>query len=1305
MSKNNQNKVPFFSLYRLTSKKDIAFISLGTISAVGNGIMQPLFGQLFGEMAQQFTPENTPDQVFQGSAVLAEYFLLVGVLSFFLSCSMLYCWIHVGEKQAINIRCSYFKSMIQQDISYFDSIHSNELSSKVALDCFKIQQAIGEKLCMYIYTLSMLAGSLIISFIKGWQIALVSCIIIPIVWQTCKFLTWVSSGVVKKTSQEYQQAGGVAEQALSSIRTIKSLNGEQFEANKFSALITKAYKVSIKYSIFTGIAYGIQNMMLFFDFSLTFWVGSLFIENQVTNQNMQRDYLFSDIIVVFLSIVLTSFRLGGASDSVNYFLEAQVSGFEIFSIIEKKPVIQQNESGIKFTDKVKEGQIQFENVKFAYPSRNGVEIFKGLNFQLQANKKTAFVGKSGCGKSTIIQLIERFYDPTQGSIYIDGVNIKEMQLNSLRLAIGYVSQEPILFATTIRENLRYSKSDATEEEMIEALKKANVWSFIQNQEKQLDTFVGQNGTQLSGGQKQRICIARAILKKPKILLLDEATSALDTKNETLIQKTLDQVTQGITTVIIAHRLSTIQSADEIIFLDEGQIMERGSHQELMDKKGFYFEFVKKQEKIEEKDKGNVALIDSPTKINSEELFNINLKKQTSLFTANNINFVQNLNLLTQKELLTSRQITQETNIPSQYLITNMYTETGQLNDLNTLNEQLQIDKILESNKEVPKQYSFFQMLKKLLTYDKKQTINAFLGIFFSIGNGIAYPFCGWVFGNIASILLNPKVDNFREKDDLYSIYFAVIGLVDLVSLTLQYFFQSRISETLTLTLRQDLFKKFLQMPVSWFDKPSNNSGALSSSLQIDCKQVNVLVGTTLTFNVNLYFLNKCLFLILKIQIANISSLICAILLGLSADWRTTLVGLFLMPLIVLANILFAIRMNIFSSKMNQSSEDTAQLINESSCHIRTVASLGNPLCFCENFKAILSKNISDINKSAFQAGMAIGFTNLALFGVYGIIFICGAAFHRSYDAEIRDILISILCLMFAALGIGKNTEFMGDAGASLVSANKIFQTLEQQDEIELNKGSLETDLINGELSFENVSFKYPERDAYVLKNVSFKIPAKSKVAFVGPSGSGKTSIIQLIQRFYSNYQGKILLDGINIKQYNLKQYRSLLGVVQQEPVLFTGTIKQNMIYNTQNVSEQDLTIASTLANTQEFIKSFEEGFEKQVGQRGIQISGGQKQRIAIGRVILKQPQIMLLDEATSALDSQNENQIQKSLNNVMQNKTSISIAHRISTIKDSDIIFVLENGQIVEQGDYNQLMNLKNHFFKLQQNLNNQDSS
>ncbi|EAR92380.2 ABC transporter family protein (macronuclear) [Tetrahymena thermophila SB210] len=1292
MSQNKNNKVPFFSLYRLASKQDIIFIFIGTISAVGNGVMQPLFGQLFGEMAQKFTPENTPDQVFEGSAVLAGYFILVGVLSFFLSCSMLYCWINVGEKQAINIRYSYFKSMIQQDISYFDSINSNELSSKVALDCFKIQQAIGEKLCMYIYTLSMLAGSLIISFIRGWQIALVSCIIIPIVWYTCKFLTWVSSGVVKKTSQEYQQAGGVAEQALSSIRTIKSLNGEQFEADKFSSLITKAYKVSIKYSIFTGIAYGIQNMMLFFDFSLTFWVGSIFIEKGITNQNMQRDYLFSDIIVVFLSIVLTSFRLGGATDSVNYFQEAQVSGFEVFSIIEKKPVIQQNESAIKFTDQVQDGKIQFENVRFAYPSRNGIEVFKGLNFQLQAKKKTAFVGKSGCGKSTIIQLIERFYDPTEGSIYIDGVNIKDMQLNSLRLAIGYVSQEPILFATTIRENLRYSKPDATEEEMIEALKKANVWSFIENQEHKLDTFVGQNGTQLSGGQKQRICIARAILKKPKILLLDEATSALDTKNEALIQLTLDEVTQGITTVIIAHRLSTIQSADEIIVIDDGQIMERGSHQELMEKNGFYFEFVKKQQKTEQNNENNNTLLETDRKLNqAEEFINIDLNKQTSLLFTNNI-LVQNLNGTSYKDLpTTQRQMSsnQDANLISQNLITNLYTETDtqQLNYQTSQNEN-KLDRIPQLNIEVPKQYSFFQMVKKLLTYDKKQTLNAFLGMFFSIGNGIAYPFCGWVFGNIASILLNPNVDHFREKADLYSIYFAVIGLVDLVSLTLQYFFQSRISETLTLTLRQNLFKKFLTMPISWFDKPSNNSGALSSSLQIDCKQVNVLVGTTLTFN-----------------IANVSSLICAILLGLSADWRTTLVGLFLMPLIVLANILFAVRMNIFSSKMNQSSEDTAQLINESSCHIRTVASLGNPLCFCENFKAILSKNISDINESAFQAGMAIGFTNLALFGVYGIIFICGAAFHRSYDVEIRDILISILCLMFAALGIGKNTEFMGDAGASLVSANKIFQTLDLQDEIQQNKGVFETDLINGELSFENVSFKYPERDAYVLKNVSFKIPAKSKVAFVGPSGSGKTSIIQLIQRFYSNYQGKIFLDGVDIKQYHLKKYRSYLGVVQQEPVLFNGTIQQNMIYNTQNVSEQDLNNASTLSNTQEFVKTFEEGFQKQVGQRGIQISGGQKQRIAIGRVILKQPQIMLLDEATSALDSQNENQVQNSLNKVMQNKTSISVAHRISTIKNSDIIFVLDNGQIVEQGDYNQLMKLKNHFFKLQQNTNNQDQS
>ncbi|KAL4510150.1 hypothetical protein ABPG72_010343 [Tetrahymena utriculariae] len=225
---------------------------------------------------------------------------------------------------------------------------------------------------------------------------------------------------------------------------------------------------------------------------------------------------------------------------------------------------------------------------------------------------------------------------------------------------------------------------------------------------------------------------------------------------------------------------------------------------------------------------------------------------------------------------------------------------------------------------------------------------------------------------------------------------------------------------------------------------------------------------------------------------------------------------------------------------------------------------------------------------------------------------------------------------------------------------------------------------------------------YVLKHVSFKIPVKSKLAFVGPSGSGKTSIIQLIQRFYTNYQGEILLDGVDIKKYDLKKYRSYLGVGQQECVLFNGIIKQNMVQNTQNISANDIENAFILANTQEYINTFYEGLQKQVGQRCIQISGGQKQKIAIARVILKQPQLILLDEATSALDSQNENQVQKSLNTLMQNKKSISVAHTISTIIDCDIIFVLENGQIVEQGDYQQLMILKNHFYKLQQNSNNQ---
>lgn len=277
--------------------------------------------------------------------------------------------------------------------------------------------------------------------------------------------------------------------------------------------------------------------------------------------------------------------MGAAAPHIAAVAEARIGGKLAFEVIRHQDIIDPDDKSKKCLDKASiKGEFLFKDVSFRYPSRQDQVVMNKLNVTIEAGKTTALVGPSGSGKSTVIQLLERFYDPTEGDIFLDGVSIKDVNLASMRKAMGYVSQEPVLFNASIRENMRFSVPEATEQEMITALENANAWDFVSNLPDKLDTHVGGAGGQLSGGQKQRVAIARAFLKKPKILLLDEATSALDKLSEAAVQdaiKKYREMNGGITIIVIAHRLSTIQDSDKILVIEKGNLVEEGNHDQIL----------------------------------------------------------------------------------------------------------------------------------------------------------------------------------------------------------------------------------------------------------------------------------------------------------------------------------------------------------------------------------------------------------------------------------------------------------------------------------------------------------------------------------------------------------------------------------------------------------------------------------------------------------------------------------------------------------------------------------------------------
>ncbi|CAF5024863.1 unnamed protein product, partial [Rotaria sp. Silwood1] len=497
-----------------------------------------------------------------------------------------------AEKQTRTIRQTLFQSILKKDVVFFDTYKVGELSVRLTDDINKVHNGIGNKLGSVIEALTTFISCIIVGFIKGWKLSLAICAFAPIF-----FITAIVSEMTIIELKAYGKAGIVAEEVISSIRTVLSYNGQEREIQRYEQYLDDAKKCGIRKGVTSGITIGIKYFLLFCTYALGFWYGTKLIWEE--NYSIGNVFTVSgmnilDFYIVFICISYAFLTLGQASPYFQALYEARVAAYGIWKIIDEPSYINNVDFDKGLTKDNLIGDIHFSNVYFSYPSRSDVPILNNLSFHIKCGQTVALVGSSGSGKSTCVQLLQRFYDSQLGSVLIDGKQINQYNLKWLRKHIGVVNQEPVLFHTTIRENILLGSDSATNEQIYEVAKMANAHDFIMQLPNKYETLVGERGAALSGGQKQRIAIARALLRDPKILLLDEATSALDYESEKIVQKALDRVAQGRTTLIIAHRLSTIRNADKIIVMQQGEIVEEGDHDSLMKAQGIYFDLVKQQ---------------------------------------------------------------------------------------------------------------------------------------------------------------------------------------------------------------------------------------------------------------------------------------------------------------------------------------------------------------------------------------------------------------------------------------------------------------------------------------------------------------------------------------------------------------------------------------------------------------------------------------------------------------------------------------------------------------------------------------
>jgi len=564
----------------------------GTIAASMSGMVYPAFGLVFAKGIAGFSLPNSAERRFQGDRN-ALWFFLIAIISTASIGAQNYLFSSAATSLTSKLRSLSFKAILRQDVEFFDKEENStgSLTSCLSENPQKVNGLAGVTLGAIIQSFATLVAGAILGLVFIWKLALVGIACTPLLVSMGYIRLRVVVMKDQANKKAHESSAQLACEAAAAIRTVASLTRENDCCELYSKSLEEPLRKSNRTAVWSNGMYSFSQGMSFFVIALVFWYGSVLIS--------RGEFGTFQFFVGLMSTTFSAIQAGNVFSFVPDISSAKGAGSDIIKLLDSMPEIDSESKDGKTVNAEKgRGHIRFENVHFRYPTRPGVRVLRGLTLEVQPGTYIALVGASGSGKSTVIQLIERFYDPLAGEIFLDDELITDLNVQEYRKQLALVSQEPTLYAGTVRFNILLGaikpEEEVTEEEIEDVCRDANILDFIQSLPNGFDTEVGGKGSQLSGGQKQRIAIARALLRNPKVLLLDEATSALDSNSEKIVQEALDRASKGRTTIAIAHRLSTIQNADRIYFIKDGMVSESGTHDQLLNRRGDYYEYVQLQ---------------------------------------------------------------------------------------------------------------------------------------------------------------------------------------------------------------------------------------------------------------------------------------------------------------------------------------------------------------------------------------------------------------------------------------------------------------------------------------------------------------------------------------------------------------------------------------------------------------------------------------------------------------------------------------------------------------------------------------
>jgi ATP-binding cassette, subfamily B, bacterial len=1143
-----------------------------------------------------------------------------------------------------DLRTELFDSLSRLDGARQDEIHTGQLVGRSISD-LNMVQSILSMVPVTLGNLALFVLSIGIMVVLSPVLTIVTVMVAPALWMIALASRRKLFPASWHAQQQSGDVAGIVDESIGGVRVVKGFGQEEQEQERLEEASSRLFASRLRMIRLTAkynpALTAIPSLGMVGVLALGGWLA---IHGSIT---LGTFLAFSAYLALMTGPVRTLTMM------ITIGQEARASVIRVFDIIDSRPVITDKPDAIALPPDAT--GISFQDVRFGYlPSE---PVLRGLSFQVEPGETVAVVGASGSGKSTIAMLLPRFYDPQGGSVRIGGYDVAEVTRDSLRAAIGQVMEDSFLFSDTVAANIAYGKPDAAQEQIVAAAQVAQAHEFIVKLPQGYDTVVGEQGLTLSGGQRQRVALARALITDPRLLVLDDATSAIDPRLEAEIHAALRDVTRRRTTLIIAHRRSTLNLADRIVVLDRGQVADTGTHEELTERCPLYRQLITGPDAEGTEAADYETLIRPRASRTVEEVMDSRVLAGAAAVAGRAPGGAQALGGAGSRGRGRAGG-----GAGAGGHITGMFASLppspellAQVEALPPTQDVPDVD--LGRARAADRQFSLRRLLRPL-------TLALIVGLVLDGLDALA--------GLALPALVRNGIDHGVEAKVFHAI--LVVSLIGLAVVLADWLVNiaetmvvGRNGERLLYTLRVKLFAQLQRLGLDFYEREL--SGRIMTRMTTDVDALSTFLQTGLVTMVS--------------AVLTFFGVLAVMLL---INLRLGLAVLAIFPVLVVATLVFRSK----SARAYNEARDKVGAVNAD--FAENVAGLRVTQAFRrEPANRARFGGLSDafrVSRMRAQRYIALYFPFVQTLSTAAgaIVLVVAAGQVRDGTLTAGALIAYLLYIDMVFSPVQQLSQVFDGYQQAMVGLRRIKDLLRLGTSTPPASRPVAAGQLRGRIELRDVDFSYAGSSANAISGVSLTIEPGETVALVGQTGAGKSTLVKLIARFYDVTGGAVLVDGTAVRDYDLASYRHRLGVVPQESYLFAGTVRDSIAYARPDASDAEVEAAARATGAHDMIMSLPGGYEHEVSERGRNLSAGQRQLIALARAQLADPAILLLDEATAALDLAAEAAVNRAISELTAARTTIVVAHRLTTAARADRIVVLDSGRIAEIGSHSELL-------------------